>query len=173
MLRKIYGLFCFFVFPACTTMYTPSYRYVDRTYQPEKKGLVQLEAGEYFAFVNAEGIRSREEAYRMGLINVKQSIKRFCGGKFSIQNISRKRERDGTKTVKSTVQDTNSFGHFDIAAGSSYKTQHPKRKYGVVYEPPAVSHGHTQESSRGSVQEYSRTKPVYREYELISFRCQK
>lgn len=238
-LRKTYYLIFILMFSsACTTIYKPSHRFMDQTYQPVKKGVVELEVHKELVLANSEGIKSRGRAYKVGRNNVKRSIKNFCKGKFSIQNISREKEQTGVESITSTTKNSDTSGQFSVVDSGGYESSYVggrkhgscsqrnafgsypsgggcnsfgcwvsgggcnpfgcwyaggrcsshkcvnqapknicsvlgKRRRRFAYTNPGVSHGHSQKFTQDQMQEYSRTNPTYREYELISFQCQK
>ena len=191
VLKKICCLIVFLlVFSACTTIYKPSHRFMDQTYQPVKEGVIELEVRRYFVSSDSDnGIKSPEQAYRVGRNDAKRSMRKFCKGEFSIKNISKEKEQTGVENITSTTQRSNTSGLFDIVNSGGYKTTYGKRdgynrgrrgrgrrgrgRRHYTYKSPEISHGHSQAITQGHTQGVSRTRPTYREYELITFQCQK
>ncbi len=177
-------LFCV----SCTTFhyYYPSHEFKKRTYNPVKKGLIELNVYGEMSYSERPGhITSWSVAHKKGLQNVKQSIKNFCEGKYMIKAIVEKKENMGTRsdtsyhsnysaykdryrsgaygggTVASGVGDSISTGGY---RGGQYNSMNT---YGGRY----AGSDNTVETGDRNAHSTTRTMPVFREYTDITFQC--
>ena len=168
---------CFFVGTSCTTFryYHANYQFKEKTYNPVKKGRVELTVYGENTFSERPGaITSWQVAHKKGLTAAKQSIKQFCEGDYMIKTIAEKKENLGTKT--------------DTAYRNDYRSQQDSYRDGVgvnqntrrtgllgKMQRAAVYMESDSSSEYGSSDGYStsRTAPVFREYTDITFQCKK
>ena len=178
---------CFFVGTSCTTFryYHANYQFKEKTYNPVKKGRVELTVYGENTFSERPGaITSWQVAHKKGLTAAKQSIKQFCEGDYMIKTIAEKKENLGTKTDTAYRSDyrsqqdsyrggahnvhTNVMGKMIGKVGRRGGTYGRKDTYGTYAEADTSS-------EHGSSDGYStsRTAPVFREYTDITFQCKK
>ena len=92
-----YFIFLFFVVfcLACQTSYYSRHWFVEREYNPVKRGKVEMVIREKSLPVAKSKAVSHKEAYDQGMEEAGRSIQHFCGGAYTLQKISAKRDRIG------------------------------------------------------------------------------
>ena len=146
----------------CTTIYYPNYEFLNRVYQPVKKGDLKLSVHSRYVFrASPNDDLTYRAAYHKGRKQVDYSIQQFCGSGFDIVGIESKKERVGTVTQSYVPGQT-----IDIRKKKS------KSSYLGYYKPKTrikerikidIPSQFAQES-----EEYQ-----YDHYEKISFQCKK
>lgn len=196
MYLKMIPLFIFFLsFTACTTFYYyyPSHEFKKRTYNPVKKGLVEMTINSQSTFSERPGhITSYGEAHRRGLKSVKNSIGQFCEGNYFIKDVVEKKENMGTRSNTSYHSNYSSntdryrrgaYGGGSVASASAGGARASAGPYGAVSSTNSfmqkafgggyASSDNTRESGGQDAYSSTRTMPVFRKYTHITFQCKK
>ena len=196
MYLKAILLFIFFlIFTSCTTFnyYYPSHEFKKRTYNPVKKGLIEMNISSESTFSERPGhIASYGEAHRRGLKSVKGSIGQFCEGDYLIKNVVEKKENMGTRS--DTAYHSNysantdrykegAYGGGSAASASAGGVRASAGPYGAVsstnnlvqkaFGGGYASADNTRESGDQNAFSSTRTMPVFRKYTHITFQCKK
>ena len=179
-LKFILLVLCLYVCVSCTLFryYHASYEFKERTYNPIKKGRIELTVhGETTYSERPGAITSYERAYNKGLNRAKQSIKQFCEGPYIIKTIAEKKENLGTRTDTSYFSDHSSQrehytqgAYKDYGVADSYNTMSKGlrgRVRGGAYAQSGLDSRYGYSDSHATTQ----TAPVFREWTDITFQC--
>ena len=177
-LALFFWILCFGV--SCTSFryYHATHEFKERTFNPTKKGRVELNVYEEVTYSERPGaITSWERAYDKGLKATKHSIKQFCKGPYIIKTIAEKKENLGTRTDTSYRS--------DYSSQQDQYGQGEHKGYEVAMSRPTIAGGFMGKAERGRYAQSdhtlryggydshstTQTLPVFRKYTDITFQC--